>query len=232
MVWEFLKSLKWTAWLAVFLSFVGLGWLDGIVTEALESALRSANGTPTTKLITLGVASISLGLIFPALMVSFAFSLHRWVAPASGLAIFRQSLIETMRAWGQVFLRLMLFVLPGLWRMVEIVFVPIVVGQSFAYHRGALDAPSLSAKIMRQTWVRSLLAVSFFYMFVPFIASSYFAEYKSLSEHPLGFALHCLGDTLFFLLGTAVLVSIAKTAPAMCSSTFSSASPVRSENPT
>ncbi len=212
---EFIKSLKWYAWLFIFLALVLLGILDGQVTEALEATLHSSKGTNTFVLIGLGLVSMALSLFFPALMTCIAFTFHSWPAPAKAGALLRQGIIEMMRAWGQIFIRLLCLILPGLWRMAETVYVPIVVGHSFSYHSGRLDAPDTSARIFRQTWLRSLLAILIFYIVLPFVSSSYFSDYKNITEQPLGFALLTASDTFFFVLGTAVLVSIAKTAPAM-----------------
>ncbi len=206
---QFLKSLKWAAWAFVFLAFVALSLLDEQLTGQLEGVIHAERGSNTLALIAFGLASVGLSLVFPAIANASIFRFRILHADQDFLQILKYTLIETMRAWGQVFARILLFVLPGLWRIVELVYVPIIVGFSRAYQQGHLDALQTSAKIMRKFWWQTLLVIGVFNLLVPFVISSQLSEYRSFQDSPISAIAIAFVEALSFILGTAVLVGIA-----------------------
>lgn len=164
--------------------------LDQAISGQVEEMLRSPHGTPSSIWI---FASISLivSVFFPLLQtLVVGFSLRH--SPSSHVQVqdymgenFPQLLIEELRAWGQCLFFSLLFILPGLYRLLQLLFVPFVVLFDPKYASGEVDALQQSRLIFSKYWAQTLTLVVIFYLVLPLLMTTLFEAYRNYFAHPL-----------------------------------------------
>lgn len=118
----------------------------------LQEEIRSPDGTsPLIWLLALGQILLTVGgealitlTAVTAILQQDYLSLKSWTRLGS---VIQQLMIEILRAWGSILRGLLLFIVPGILRMLRFLFVPYVVLFNPNYWKGKRDALSESEKI-------------------------------------------------------------------------------------
>lgn len=161
-------------------------------------------GAPGAWLYLYGFFSLIFSLLFPSLLaLILGFGLKKSFRIQKGLvspqAEMNQLLIETTRSWGQILGSLLLLIVPGLIRYLQLIFVPYVVLFSKEYSQGRRDALRRSSEIFHKNLFRTLAVLVVLQLFLPALISAVFQEHKSYLDHPFS-ALAIAGiDTLVVL---------------------------------
>lgn len=151
--------------------------------------LRSPQGTPSTIWV-FALISLIVSVLFPLLQIMIvSFSLRH--TADSPLQIqefigerFPQLLLEELRAWGQCLFFSLLFILPGLFRLLQLLFVPFVVLFDATYAAGEVDALRKSKLIFNKFWGQTLTLVVIFYLVLPLLVTTLFDAYRNYFAHP------------------------------------------------
>lgn len=163
-----------------------------------------------------GMASILASLLFPTLgtLLCIWAILHNqsssetWASFAGKFA--EQSLIETVRSWGKTIAWGLLFVFPGVYKMITYTFVPFVVALDPEYDNGTQDALARStALVKKHSW--QVLAVLFvFHILAPMLLTSSFDSYRTPWKTPVAAMALSFVDLLVFCIATQLLFRIFK----------------------
>lgn len=160
---------------------------EQLISLSVEDLMKSPEG-PGYRVWTLALFSLFTTLLFQLFMSLFIlFGLKPDLKPQNGWLnsagqffshYGQQSLIETMRAWGKAFIYFFLFIIPGLWKILQYSFVPWIVCFHPQYDKGELDALQGSSKVFSKNWVKVLLILVVFSGILPSLL--YFFEDKSI----------------------------------------------------
>lgn len=208
---ENLKVFKKAA-LPLFLLVVLSNGIDQYLNIQVEAALQNPLGA-NTQAYFFGFLSILSSVVFPILLILTALYAMISTKPWGNLLAFfrnflKQIFIETLRAWGKVLLWSLLFIIPGIWKYLELCLVPFVVTSSEAYAEGKLDALQASRAVFLRHW-RKILGILFvFHFFLPLILTSFFDSYQLLWKTPLASLALSLLDTYLILVSTQLLFNV------------------------
>jgi len=181
--------------------------------------LRSPDGSSGLVWI-FALVSMSLSVLFPLLQI-LVFSFAQQLSPEKPDGLnqylvekFPSLLIEEMRSWGQCLLFSLLLIIPGLFRLLQLLFVPFVVLFDPAYERGEVDALQKSSSLFRRYWLRTSFLVLLFYFVLPMITTVMFDNYRSYITHPFSALAISFIDTILAYIGILLLFLIfSKTQP-------------------
>lgn len=121
---------------------------------------------------------------------------------------FQQLIIEQLRVMGSILLWFLLFIIPGLWRFVQLVYVPFVVLFDHEYKSGHRDALETSKRVFYKAPLQTLCALLLIFVLWPLLSTLFFDEYLIFSQYPLqAFFIVCLEAGLT-LIGLLVLYKI------------------------
>lgn len=130
-------------------------FLDQWITAQSQESLSQTNEAATWAWVFL---LLIVHLLLPTLTTLLtaasikATSLKQFVAEN-----YEQTLIETLRSWGNALLWTFAFVIPGLIRFLQYSYVPFVVALSPGYQAGEEDALEKSRQIFKKTWKALIL---------------------------------------------------------------------------
>ena len=205
---ENLRVFKKAA-LPLFLLVVVSNNIDQYLNIQVEQALQSPVGA-TTQVYIFGFLSILSSVIFPVLLVTMAlFALsNRPSVKEFFKKYLNQVFIETLRSWGKVLLWSLLFILPGIWKYIELIFVPFVVTSSQSYDEGRIDALEASSFIFRHHWLKILGILLLFHLFIPLVLTGFFDAYRLLWKTPIASLVLSLLDTYILLFSTQLLFNV------------------------
>lgn len=114
---------------------------------------------------------------------------------------FELSVVETLRAWGKIYLWSFVFIFPGIIRYINYILTPFVVAFSKKYKNGEVDALEYSTKISKNFWWSIKLWLGFFFVIVPALFYLIFSDYRLFTSHPLAATgvvfLETLAELLF-----------------------------------
>ena len=147
----------WETILAALLVSFALLWLETWMQNLIQAALSDREGTPPW-IWGLVLISLILSLLQPLVVFLFLLSKDRtfslaWLREAN------QLLIEQVRSSGKVLLWGLLLIIPGLIKLFQLTYVPLIVLRDREYQAGKVDALSKSAELFRKTWGRVLVFV-------------------------------------------------------------------------
>lgn len=151
--------------------------------------LRSPQGTPSSIWV-FALISLAMSVLFPLLQIMVvSFSLrHSAISPVQVQDFmgehFPQLLIEELRAWGQCLFFSLFFIIPGLFRLLQLLFVPFVVLFDPKYAAGEVDALKQSRLIFSKFWGQTLTLVVIFYLVLPLLVTTFFDAHRNYFAHP------------------------------------------------
>jgi hypothetical protein len=189
--------------------------LDQYLNLQVENALQDMSGAQQ-QVYFYGFLSIISSVIAPVLLslaVLFAFSnkaesdfkMNHFFSK-----YFKQTMIETLRAWGKTLLWALLLVIPGLVRFLQYLFVPFVVAFSADYNSGKVDALSASQKVFSKNWGKVLSIWLGFHIFIPLVLTSLFDSYSLIWKTPIASLALSMVDTYILIISTQLLFNIFK----------------------
>lgn len=190
---------------------------DQLINQRLEILLQTDEG-PGSSLWTMAALSMLNGYLFPV-FAGFCCLFGLAKAHQSELSLpafagrtINQLYVETLRAWGSILAWGLLFIIPGLIRMVQLVFVPYVVCFQRSYHEGHVDALRSSRAILKRNLWRTLGAMTLFVVVIPMLMTSALDSRRSYLETPLS-AIGCsFLDLIVLILSTQVFFRLFKAA--------------------
>lgn len=207
---ENLKIFKRMA-LPLFLIVVLSGNIDQYLNLKIENALNSMQGAEKT-IYAYGFISLINSILFPVFITLIALAglpLLRGLSLAEFFKKnFGQVMIEMVRAWGKTLQWSLLFILPGIWKYFEYIFVPYVVTLSPDYAKGREDALKASSRVFRKNVFKVLGVLIVFHLFIPLVLMSVFDAYRLIWKTPVQSLLLNLLDTYLILVSIQLLYSI------------------------
>jgi hypothetical protein len=172
--------------------------LDQWITMKMESHLMNPNGT-SSWVWAYGALSLILSLLYPLTALLLVLSTKAEKSPLAFLKQnFSQSLIENMRAWGSIMLWSLLFILPGIYKFLQYLFVPFIVCFDPAYQRGEKDILQASKAQSKGQLIILFLAFLLFSVSIPILMAA-FDEWKLIWKTPVSALLICLVEMLLNL---------------------------------
>lgn len=176
---------------------------DQFLQKQVEDIISSKDGLSNTIWLW-GFFSVLSAILFPLLISLFcAFIL---VTEQTKLSLFIKenlelSFIETLRAWGKIFLWSFIFFIPGVIKYINYILAPFVVMFSRRYKNGEVDALEYSAKISKNFWWSIKIWLGVFYVLIPIMLYVFLDEYRVFATHPVSATLvvlfECLVELLF-----------------------------------
>lgn len=212
--WQRLKS-DWKltlrrAGLLITLWLIGSEFLNQVILMATQKSLASTDGG--AYLIWLwAFAAVILSLLTPlvaTLLVLATWKDRRSLVPAQienpvPDFLWRHTgdlIREEMRAFGSVMMWSFLLILPGIWRFLELTFLPWVVCYSPAYQSGQQDALQEARRRFYLVWPQLLFLFFLFWLILP-LPKMFFDEQLSYFDSPFtAFAFNLVDVALFVLL--------------------------------
>lgn len=193
------------------LLFLLIGTLnDQFINSRLEQAMMSDAG-PGLSVAFLAAGSLLNSLLLPTLATVLLFH---------GLARFRGSLesysdflvrvpnqvyIETVRSWGSALGWGLLLILPGLIRLMQLLYVPLIVMFLKPYQEGRAEALKTSTRYAGKRPFRLAAYVLFFVLLIPVFVTSLTDPWRSYAGGPLGAFLCTVLDLVLLTLSVQVL---------------------------
>lgn len=188
------------------------------IQDLLQSTSKAPSSTLTIWILALSTAFIDL-IINLFMILLFAFYLFRTQSRTefedSALTSaqylgkhFEQLMIENIRVMGSTLMWLLIFILPGFFRFVQLIYVPFVVLFDSDYQRGKKDALQTSKFIFYKSPLHTIGALFLLFIVWPLLSTLFFDEYLIFSEYPLqAFLIVCL-ESVLTLVGLFVLYKI------------------------
>jgi hypothetical protein len=134
---------------------------DQTVTQVVQAQLYSSN---TNELLLWGLVGVSIlvNFLFPLLMLVIVFAAIHNLSLATISQKLNFLFIEELRAWGISALWTLVFIIPGLIKMVQFLFVPLIVVSDSEYAQGQIDALEKSKKMTDKVfWPLSWILIIF-----------------------------------------------------------------------
>jgi hypothetical protein len=169
--------------LPLFILTVIGGITDQWLTNQMENMLLNPSGT--SRLVWLyGGLSMIWSLLFPLM----GLLLILWTVQSRPFVkfwseSFPQAMIELMRSWGKSMTWSFLFLIPGLVRFIQYLFVPLIVCLDPSYQQGEREALKHSRMLAKGQFAKLAGFFILTTMLVPALMTS-FDEWKIFSVHP------------------------------------------------
>lgn len=206
---EFVQILKKSGWLALLALIVG-SFNDQLLARQLELSLMSEFGL-SWQVFVIAFFSLINGLIFPLLaLMALLWGISSARGRRIGLPEFlsssaNQVYIETVRSWGSSLAWGLLLILPGLFRLIQLIFIPFVVIFLKDYQTGQIDALKKSTRyFMKRPW-RMMGYVFLFMVLLPLILTAQLDPWRSYLSQPLAAFLCTLIDLVLLVISAQVL---------------------------
>ncbi|QDK37614.1 hypothetical protein DOE51_08465 [Bdellovibrio sp. NC01] len=209
---ENLKVFKKAA-LPLFVLVIVSNNIDQYLNIQVEQALQNPLGA-INQVYFFGFLSIISSIIFPVLLITTAlYAMSKAQQHWENITTFfgrylNQVFIETLRSWGKILGWSLLFILPGVWKYVELIFVPFVVTSSVSYENGEIDALKASSHVFRRHWFKAIAILFIFHLFIPLILTSIFDSYRLIWKTPIASLALSLLDTYLLLVSTQLLFNV------------------------
>ena len=169
------------AWIFALTFFFIL--FDQVLSNAIQADLASQDGI-TWRLWVWGFLSMILSICTPIILnLLVVYAVKPVALPFKN--ILNQSLIEELRALGSVMLWSILFIIPGLIRLAQYVFVPFIVTLDPKYQNGELDALKGSRLVTRGKMLKVIGILFMFTVVFPLILTVW-DKYHVFWLHPVG----------------------------------------------
>ena len=182
---------------AVFVATI----VDQSLNRQIDSIIRSSQGL-SNMIFVWGAASLLSTLFFP-LLISLLCSQTLANQNSAFWVMFNEKfelgLIETLRAWGKIFLWSFVFIIPGVVKYTYYLMSPFVVFFSKKYAAGEVDALEYSTQLSKKFFWRLNFWLFLFYLMIPIATSTLLDEYKLFSLHPVS-AIACVALESFLIL--------------------------------
>ncbi|MBX2986305.1 MAG: hypothetical protein KF802_00270 [Bdellovibrionaceae bacterium] len=197
---QILRVAGFPALIALILSAV----IDQQINQQLEALLMNEDG-PGTQLWLLAGASLFNGLLFPifataCVLYGLARTRGDAEAPLDFLErVLNQIYIEVLRSWGSALTWGLLLILPGFIRMIQLMFVPLIVVFHRAYDEGEADALRTSGTYTRRHPFRLLGYLVLFYLVIPLTLTSLLDSWRAYDSTPVA-AIGCTALDLVVLI--------------------------------
>lgn len=187
--------------------------VDQTLTLRLEDVLQSADG-PGAEVWFIAAASLMNSLIFPALLSALAlfglFQSRGWTSSLPDFLgrVVNSLYIETLRAWGSAMRWALLLILPGLVRLFQLAFIPLIVTAHRGYDEGRADALRTSTAYVNRRWLSLGLLMIVFQVVLPLLLTQLLDPWKSFYETPHTALLVSLLDLAVIVLFTQCLFAL------------------------
>jgi hypothetical protein len=189
----------------IFALSFGFTMADQFLTDVMQKQLMSPDGI-TWILAVCGLFSMLLSLAVP-LFINLLI-IYACLKPANGfLNSVNQALIEEFRAIGVSMLWLIVFVVPGLIKLVQFVFVPFVVALDSKYQAGERDALQFSKTIVNNNFWKVSGLLLIFSVLLPVLMTG-LDQYHLFWIHPVGNLLLTLLQSFLSLIFGLVLLRL------------------------
>ncbi len=153
----------------------------------MESALRSPSGL-SAEVWLWGAASFLNAFIVPPLFTLvfvlkcyFNLTAEEFVSKTESCV--NLIYIEFLRSWGKIFQWSFAFLIPGILRWFQYLFVPLVVLFDSAYFRGEKDALETSRSLYRRRWKTLTVLIIGAWIIYPMVSSTVFDQYRIFWTH-------------------------------------------------
>lgn len=180
----------------------------------LEDALRSPQGAQNSMYL-YGALSLALNLFFPLILLAICLFFLNQILRSQTMDFvtflekkFSHLIIETLRSWGKILIWSLLFILPGVWKYMQYLFVPFVVTSDWQYEQGQVDALERSKGLFGQNKGRIFLFLFLFNIFIPIVATGLFNSYRLIWKTPAESLVLSAFDAYVLILSTHVLFNI------------------------
>lgn len=186
---------------------------DQYLNRLLEKSMSSSQG-PGFELFGIGSLSLLNNLFFPTLAtLSLFYGMASLKGATEGLSMWfsrvsQQIYIETLRSWGSVMAWSLLLILPGLVRLLQLLFVPYIVVFHAPYQRGQADALQTSTQYMKRHPFQILLFTLIFSLLVPLTLTGLTDPWRSYQSTPLLALLCTVLDLVFLALSVRILFQL------------------------
>lgn len=161
-----------------------------------------------------GFSALIVGIIFPILgSLVVIYGATSPGANEKGLWEFihehlNQLSIEILRSWGKTLLWSLFFILPGIWRYIELTMIPFVVTLSKKYEQGEEDALVTSTQLVRAKLWKVLLIFVVFHLLFPSVLTVLFDEYRLVWQTPVSALVLTWIDVYLFIFSTQLLLGL------------------------
>lgn len=209
---EYFRILKAVGFpVLILLNLAGI--VDQSLTRQLEIIMRHSEG-PGPELWAIAGAALLSSLLFPTLVTALAlFGLYQargWVASLQDYLgrVSNALYIEVVRAWGSCLRWGLLLILPGLVRLFQLAFVPMVVTAHRGYEEGRADALKTSTSYVNRRWIRLSGLVFVFQVIVPLALTQVLDPWRSYVETPFAAVATSVVDLLLAILFAQILFRV------------------------
>ncbi len=208
---KYFQLLKFLA-LPFFFFLLATTHLDQILSESIETQLRSSSGAPHQvwffAALSLLLSLFSSWLLQIMGLLAYSFTETRKNPAEFFKQNFEQLIIESLRAWGKTTLYSLFLILPGLWKFFQYQFVPWVVCLSKNYHSGLVDALHESESLFSKSKTKIILLSLAFLILWPLLTSSIFASDQLFWINPAKSIFYHILETLFHVLFIQIMTKI------------------------
>lgn len=199
--------------------------IEQFLTGQIQAALQTSSTESQTSTLTIWVLALSTAFIdlfmnlFMVLLFAF-YLLKKGVHAETGLdrsaysaaqylsENVQQLVIEQIRVMGSVLLWSLFLLLPGLFRFMQLIFVPFVVLLDNNYRIGERDALQTSKALFMKAPLKTAATMIFLFVLWPLLSTLFFDEYLVFSQYPFqAFLIVCL-ESVMTLFGLFILYKI------------------------
>lgn len=211
--WRIVRSVG----LALLVATVATTIVDQIINSRLESLLLSDDGGGA-QLWILAASSLLNSLVFPVLMTALClYGIMKARGGGESLTAFfarvgQQIYIETLRMWGSCLRWGLLFVLPGVVRLLQLIYVPFVVCVHKPYDQGDADALKTSSRYFRKTMFRTFAAILAFHIAIPLVLTDLLDPWRTFARTPVSAVLCSVVDLLLAIIAAQIFFRLFESA--------------------
>lgn len=187
--------------------------IDQLINQRLEVLLLSEDGMGP-ELWGLAAGSLANGLIFPVLVTAACvYGIVKTRFPEESPVDFfgralNQLYIETLRVWGSCLRWGLLLILPGFFRLLQLVMVPFVVLLHRPYDEGRADALKTSARYFGRRPFKIVGIVLAFHLIAPLLLTDVMDPWRTYWKTPLA-AFGCnVVDLFLAVISTQLLFAL------------------------
>jgi hypothetical protein len=186
-----LKQIFVRIWLPLFfvilLSTLGDQWVSKVLEQQMSS-----DHADMGMIVLYGSLSMTLGMLGPLFsLILFFYAVARVQGRTETslwnfTAHYANALsIESLRSIGKTLFWSLFFLIPGLVRFVQLIFVPLIVVFDPNYEKGEVEAIKMSTRLVNRRFFRIIAYLVVFYIALPIFMTSVFTESKEILKTPL-----------------------------------------------
>ncbi len=155
---------------------------DQTITQVVQAQLYATN-TNEIFLWSLVAVSILVNFLFPLMMLVLIYAGIHNLKLQTVFDKLNLLVIEELRAWGTSALWTLVFIIPGLIKMVQFLFVPLIVLSDSEYNQGRVDALAKSKALSDKVFWPLCFILIFFTAVLPLLMSP-LNEFKQIAFSP------------------------------------------------